>query len=242
MGNVRKQLFFGIERFPSITCPICNSPDVDTWLHVLLKCNQHHIHALRIKRHNKAVWELSKLILSTNNSRNYTLMNAGSFNNNLQENTVPPWLLPCSCERQRCHCNTRFKWDILCVKGLPYHNNPPTNPDNNFTIQFIEFTYSNDRFSQETIDNKIQKYQPFTNSIMAQGWIVDPLIVITPGARGTTHTPSIKLLETKFKIPESALKHTFKAINTTVIQYAGSIILHKRKIENTNHSQLNKNP
>ena len=55
MGNARKQLFFGIERFPSITCPICNSPEADTWLHVLLKCNQHHIHALRTKRHNKAV-------------------------------------------------------------------------------------------------------------------------------------------------------------------------------------------
>ncbi len=25
MGNARKQLLFGIERFPSITCPICNS-------------------------------------------------------------------------------------------------------------------------------------------------------------------------------------------------------------------------
>jgi len=147
MGNARKQLFFGIERFPSITCSICNSNDVDTWLHVLLKCNQHHIHALRVKRHNKAVWELRKLILSNNKSRNYTLMNVGTFNNNPQENIVPPWLLPCSCERQRCHCNARFKPDILCVKGFPYHDNPPTNPDNNFTIQFIEFKNSNDKFS-----------------------------------------------------------------------------------------------
>jgi len=114
-------------------------------------------------------------------------MNGGTFNNNLQENTVPSWLLPCSCERQRCHYNARFKPDILCIKGLPYHSNPPTNPNNNFTIYFIEFTYSNDKFLQETIDNKIQKYQPLINSIMAQGWTVDPLIVITVGARGTTH-------------------------------------------------------
>ena len=55
MGNARKQLFFGREAFPSITCPICNSLNPDTWLHVLLKCKQHHIHALRTKRHNKAV-------------------------------------------------------------------------------------------------------------------------------------------------------------------------------------------
>lgn len=54
-GNARKQLFFGIQRFPSCTCSICNSTDIDTWLHVLLKCKHHHIHALRTKRHNKAV-------------------------------------------------------------------------------------------------------------------------------------------------------------------------------------------
>ena len=45
MGNAKKQLFFGKEAFLSITCPICNPPDPDTWLHVLLECKQHHIHA-----------------------------------------------------------------------------------------------------------------------------------------------------------------------------------------------------
>ena len=35
MGNARKQLFFGREAFPSITCSICDSIDPDTWLHVL---------------------------------------------------------------------------------------------------------------------------------------------------------------------------------------------------------------
>jgi hypothetical protein len=38
MGHARKQLFFGREAFPSRTCPICNSTDADTWLHVQLKC------------------------------------------------------------------------------------------------------------------------------------------------------------------------------------------------------------
>ena len=30
MANAIKQLFLGIERFPSITCPICNSNEADT--------------------------------------------------------------------------------------------------------------------------------------------------------------------------------------------------------------------
>ena len=55
MDNARKQLFFGREAYPSITCSICNSLEPDTWLHVLLNCKQNHIHALRTKRHNKAL-------------------------------------------------------------------------------------------------------------------------------------------------------------------------------------------
>ena len=108
MGNARKQLFFGRQRYPSITCPICNSNEPDTWLHVLLKCKHQHIHSLRVKRHNKAVGEIRKLLISSEKSRCFTLMNVGIFNNNPQNNTVPNWLLPCTCNKQRCHCNARF--------------------------------------------------------------------------------------------------------------------------------------
>ena len=137
MGNARKQLFFGRETHPSITCSICNSLEPDTWLHVLLKCRQNHIHALRIKRHNKAVWALRKLIVSSKNSRCYIRMNAGTFNENPRENTVPPWLLLCTCGLQRCHCNARLKPDIICVKRLPYQANSPTTPENNLKIQLL---------------------------------------------------------------------------------------------------------
>jgi ribonuclease HI len=191
MGNARKQLFFGHQQYPSITCPICNSTEPDTWLHILLKCKQQHIHSLRVKRHNKAVGEIRKLLISSEKSRCFTLMNAGIFNNNPQENTVPSWLLPCTCNTQRCHCNARFRPDILCVKGLPYQNDPPTNIDPSLTIQFIEFTYCNDRFSREAIEAKNNKYKPLIDSIASRGWKTAPLIVITAGARATTHTPHL---------------------------------------------------
>ena len=146
MGNAKKQLFFGRETYPSITCSICNSLEPDTWSHVLLNCTQSHIHALQTKRHNKIVWALRKLIVSSKHSRCYIRMNAGRFNENPLENMVPPWLLPCICGLQRCYCNARFKPDIICVKGLPYQANSPTTLENNLKIQFIEFTYCNDRF------------------------------------------------------------------------------------------------
>ena len=113
-------------------------------------------------------------------------MNAGIFNDKPQENTVPSWLLPCTCNTQKYHCNARLKPDILCVKGLPYDAPPPNHIDSHLTIQFIEFKYGNDRFSQEAIDIKIEKYQPLINEIKTLGWNIDPLIVIVAGARATT--------------------------------------------------------
>ena len=155
-------------------------------------------------------------------------MNVGLFNDNPPENTIPPWLLPCTCGLQRCHCNARFKPDIICVKGLPYQANPPTIPEDNFKIQFIEFTYCNDRFPPETITRKTEKYQPLIDNITNRGWNVEPLIVITTGARATLHIPSMKILEEKFKIPKVFVRQTFTKINTIAIQHAMSIILHKR--------------
>jgi hypothetical protein len=76
MGKARKHLFWPL-RYPTITCSLCSTNEVDTWPHVLLKCPQPHLHALRIKRHNKAVWELRKLIVSSPTSRCMTFMNAG---------------------------------------------------------------------------------------------------------------------------------------------------------------------
>jgi hypothetical protein len=159
-------------------------------------------------------------------------MNVGTFNNTPQENTVPNWLLPCTCGTQRCHCNSRFRPDILCVRGLPYQNDPPSDIDPNLTIQFIEFTYCNDRFSPETLKAKNSKYKPLIDCIAARGWKVNPLIIIIAGARATTHIPSMKSLENKFKIPMPTIKNTFKNINTIAIKYAMTILLHKRRIEN----------
>ena len=68
-----------------------------------------HIHALIRKQHNKVVWEVRKLIMSNKLSRHYTLMNAGRYDEWSQENTVPTWLLPCTCNNQRCYNNARFK-------------------------------------------------------------------------------------------------------------------------------------
>ena len=208
--STRKQLFFERKTYPSITCSTCNSLEPYTWIHVLLNCKQHHIHAFRIKRHNKAVWALKKLIISLNKSKCFILMNVGTFEDNPLENIVPPLLLSCTCKHKRCHCNTRFKPDILCMKGLLYKFEPPTNHNVNVTVQFIQFTYRNDKFSPETIAAKTKKYQPLIDDLTNNGWKINQPIVIIVGARVITHIPSIKSLEEKLNIPRNAIKHTYK--------------------------------
>ena len=97
-------------------------------------------------------------------------MNAGYFNEKPPDNTVPHWLFPCSCLTQRCQCNSRLRLDILYVQGTPYLGNPPTSVNPSLTIQFIEFSYTNDRFSKDRINAKIAKYQPLINDIQVLGW------------------------------------------------------------------------
>ena len=100
MGNTRKHLFWP-NQFPNPKCTLCPTQSINTWTHVLLNYTQHHLHAIRTQCHNKVVWEIRKLLLSHPTSRNSILMNAGTFNNNPPENTVPH----CSCHTIHCHCN-----------------------------------------------------------------------------------------------------------------------------------------
>jgi hypothetical protein len=79
---------------------------------------------------------------------------------------------------------------------------------------------------------KLTNIDPLIESITTRGWKIDPLIVITTHARAATHTPSMKIFKDKFKLPMPAIRNTFKNINTIAIQYAMSILLHKRRLEN----------
>jgi hypothetical protein len=153
----------------------------DTGLHILLCCKEPHIHKLRINRHNKVVQEIRKLLISNAKSRCFILTNAGKIDGQPQENTVPNWLLPCSCinQTQRCHCNAKLKPDILCIRNHPYNAKPPQEPNQTLTVQFIEFTYCNDRYSSNKIQEKTKKYLDLITDIKARGWNVDPLITLT---------------------------------------------------------------
>ena len=108
-------------------------------------------------------------------------------------------------------------------------------------IEFIEFTYCNDRFLPKTITRKTEKYQPLIDNITYRGWNVVPLVVIIVGTRATTHIPSMKVLQVKLKILEKTIRQAFSEINTIAIQHAMSIILHKRRLENNEPLSIDRN-
>jgi ribonuclease HI len=233
MGNARKYLFWN-EQFPNINCSLCRMIQPDTWLYILLCCKEPNIHTLRISRHNKAVHEIRKLLISNTKSRCFTLVNAGKSDGQTHENTVPNWLLPCNCnnQTQRCQCNAKLRPDILCIRNHPYNAAPPQEPNQILTIQFIEFTYCNDRYSSNKIQEKTDKYAGLINDIKARGWNVDPLITLTAGAIGSTHKNTISEIKRAFSLPKNIIEPMVSQLNIFAFKYAMNILLVKRKLEN----------
>jgi hypothetical protein len=233
MGNARKHLFWN-ELFPNINCSLCRMTQPNTWLYILLCCIEPHIQKLCINRHNKAIYEIHKLIISNTKSRCFILVNAGKFEGQPQENTVPNWLFPCSCnnQTQRCQCNVKLKPDILCIRNNPYNADRLQEPNQTLTVQFIEFTYCNDRYSPEKIQEKTNKYLGLINDIKARGWNVDPLIILTTGARGSTHKNTISELKCAYALSKNIIEPMVSQINIIAIKYAMNILLFKRKLKN----------
>jgi hypothetical protein len=233
MGNARKHLFWS-ELYPNINCSLCRMIQPDTWLHILLCCTEPHIHKLRINRHNKAVHEIRKMLISNTTSHCFILVNAGKTDGQAHENTVPNWLLPCSCnnQTQRCQCNAKLRPDILCIQNHPYNAKPPQGPNPTLTVQFMEFTYCNDRYSPDKIQEKTNKYLGLINDIKARDWNVDPLITLTAGARGSTHKNTISELKWAFSLPKNIIEPMVSQLNIIAIKYAMNILLFKRKLGN----------
>jgi hypothetical protein len=88
------------------------------------------------------------------------------------------------------------------------------------------------RFPLDSVTCKINKYTPLLQDIQARGWQVAPLMVLTAGARATTHLSTMTILYDTLKIPKSNIKQTCTNINIIAIHHAMSILLHKRKLEN----------
>lgn len=77
-------------------------------------------------------------------------------------------------------------------------------PTLDLSIQIVEFTFTHDRYTTQAIQAKTDK-NPLIDKIRAQGWIVNPLKVITTSVRGAIHTNYLEELHSRH-IPMTYIK------------------------------------
>ena len=113
---------------------------------------------------------ISKCILISNlYTRHLTLINVGNQHGNHQDNTIPPWILSCTCNTTRCECLTKLRLDIIYIQGATYEQNGPPIPTPDLTIQILEFTFTHDGFLDQAIQTKEDNYNPLVDAISAHG-------------------------------------------------------------------------
>ena len=136
----------------------------------------HHkfLKGLQIARHNAITQQIANLLKSNSHTWHYTLTNANCNLERPQDHIIPSWLLPCTCLARLCQ-------DIMHIHGATQEQDGPFLHALNLAIQIIEYTFTHDKFIDQAIRTKQNKYNPLISAIEEQGWIVNPLIIITVG-------------------------------------------------------------
>ena len=151
-------------------CTLCQMNDKDTWPHLLSLCNNKFLKSLRIARHNVDAHQVTNLLKSNLCTRHLTLINAGNQHGNHQKNTIMPWILSCTRNTTRCECLAKLRPDLVYIHGAAFEQNGPLIPTPDLTIQIIEFTFTHERFLDQSIQTKEIKYNQLGDAIRAQGW------------------------------------------------------------------------
>ena len=232
MGNHMKNIFWPLtHQVPN--CTLCHRKRTWHMAPLIIYMWAPISRGLKIARHNKSVHLITQTLQADKNTRFLTLTNASYINNQPQEQTIPEWLLQCTCHQKPCQCQAKLKPDILCMIGAPNQTSLPISPSSNHIVQFIEFTYCHDRFPEQAITQKHAKYDPLNSTIQNNGWTTNPLITITAGVRGSIHEHSIDKLK-KLNIPKSGIKNTMKDIHQNAIKYLTYLVLNKKTRQQAN--------
>ena len=117
----------------------------------------HHSHALALHSNPNLI---THALQANKYTRFYTLTNAGHLNNKPPENTIPEWVIKCTCSQPTCQCPAKLWPDVLCLIGAPNHTQTPIAPSPTITTQLIEFTFCYDRFPEQALTHKHNKYDP----------------------------------------------------------------------------------
>lgn len=124
------------------------------------------------------------------------LTNTRTFESQTLDNIVPSWLFPCSCY---------LPWHLtspkqMCLWNQPLHSNSPFTQNLHHKVQFIQFPFCNDRYFTDARDRKETRYNSILHNNKLQRGETKLLMVLTSGARDTTHVHTKEALHKPFDI------------------------------------------
>lgn len=118
------------------------------------------------------------------------------------------WPLPCTCLIARCTSLGRLYPNIMYIHGATQEQNCPILLAPNLAVQIIKFTLTHDRFTNQAIQTKQDKWNPLTSTTKEQEWTINPLIIVTSGVQHRSiHTQSLELLGKPTLTPKTHHKH-----------------------------------
>ena len=189
------------------------------------------VQGMRIARHNNVVHLITQMLQTNKKTRFLTLTNVGTLDNKSLEQTIPKWLLKCTCPQSTCQCQAKLWPYILCILGALNQTQTPIAPSHTLTIQLIEFTSGHNRFLNHALTRKYTQYDPLFQNLQHHAWKANPLITITSKVRGAIHEHLINEL-TNLKIPKFNIKTLMKNIHQNTIKYLTYLVLNKIKLDN----------
>ena len=190
-------------------------------------CNNIFFKGLRIARHNAIAQQLTNLLKSYVYSRHLTLIN--TVTNMATTKTNHPAM------DTKLHTQHHTMWmphktkigQRLHTRRCIWKKKSTTTPV--LTIQIIEFTFTHDRFLDQAIQIKEDKYNPLVGAIRAHGWNSRLRTVITVGLRGALHKRSIEHLKNLHIQTSFFFENSMTYIYQIAIKHLTYLVVNKNK-------------
>lgn len=170
-----------------------------------------------------------KPLLAHPMTRCYTLINGGKFNNRTPNNTIPSWLLPCTCLLPK-HKYPRPSYDLIYYVSQKHHRqlNHHSPPNPNIKVQ-IAFTYCKGTFPTTAIEYKLDKYAILQPLLIQHGMSYRQQSLLYVLGKLSILKPPNSLKE--FNITTCDIQKLMKSFSQFAIRYLMHIILNKWKLE-----------
>jgi hypothetical protein len=168
------------------------------------------------------------------NTHFFTLINASTHNERMSKNTIPSWILQCTCYLPRRKCTTQLHPDNVRFLGTPPNIKPPITPqrqpqNSDNGIHTIATTYSQKQWHPANL-TKYDILQPLQTQ---HGWNILPPIINTTGI-SSIHNPTIKQ-PINLNRPQHWLNKLKEWFSQILIKYLTYVILNWRNSKRTIH-------